>query len=67
MANVNDEHCLRCDRRRDRPNDRPQDIGKPCDICAGTGSDYLGRTCRHLPHDSLQNLDHITPFIEPRP
>lgn len=22
-------------------------LGTPCDICAGTGYDYLGRRCRH--------------------
>jgi hypothetical protein len=46
--------CDVCDRRRRQ--ERPQDIGKPCDICKGTGFDYFDRHCRHIPHHSQNSL-----------
>lgn len=37
--------CPLCNTARERER-TPQRIGQPCDICGGTGIDYLGRTCR---------------------
>lgn len=37
--------CSKCDTERLKYHRHL--IGKPCDICGGTGINYLGRKCRH--------------------
>lgn len=39
--------CSACDAARRRNDWERHDLGKPCDICAGRGVDYIGRRCRH--------------------
>ena len=52
-----DEKCVKCDRLRDLFGEPSYRIGRTCDICDGRGVDFLGRKCRHLPHDQPLNLD----------
>jgi hypothetical protein len=43
--------CETCDKLRKREG-RTHLIGKPCDICNGTRSDFGGSACRHCASDS---------------
>lgn len=51
--------CAQCDLLREREG-RSHLKGAPCDICNGTGYDYLGRACRHSHVDERPPASELT-------
>lgn len=49
--------CEECDKNRAQFGSIHR-IGEPCDICDDTGTDYIGRPCRHCnPHPKATDAD----------
>lgn len=51
--------CAKCDEARRIAGDL-NNIGRPCDICADSGIDYLQRPCRHCRPDDHARWKQVT-------